>query len=243
MSPETATRTYRGLNLGCGLSPFQSVEGFEWVNLDMVEGSGVDVVHNMTSFPWPFEDGSFDCIVSCHVFEHIPMEYVPWGGRPTDVFVAVMNECWRVLKPGGFMDIEVPTVGGNGAFQDPTHRRFMVPETWDYFSRGIPRIPNTQMKREGVGEGLYLGVYDAVTRVLVGKSEIGPAEREAMIQRMLAELDANGKKSEAQMKHDWGWHRSNIGCVTRFDALVNIVDQTKRRYGYIVLRKPRDGEE
>jgi len=177
------------------------------------------------------------------VFEHIPMEYVDWQGRPTDAFVAVMNECWRVLKPGGFMDIEVPTVGGNGAFQDPTHRRFMVPETWEYFSRGIPKIPNTQSKREGVGEGLHLGAYDAVTRVLLGKSEIGAEERDMMIQRILAELDLNGKKTEAQMKHDWNWHRSNIGCVARFDALVNIVDQTKRRYGYIVLRKPREGEE
>ena len=72
----------------------------------------------------PFKDGAFDGIRAHHVFEHIERQHL----------VGVMNECRRVLKPGGCIDIEMPVFPFWSAMADPTHVSFYVPQTWDYFT-------------------------------------------------------------------------------------------------------------
>ncbi|MCX6694688.1 MAG: class I SAM-dependent methyltransferase [Candidatus Altiarchaeota archaeon] len=79
------------LNLGCGR--FRK-EGF--VNVDWNPAFKPDVVHDLNSFPYPFEDGSFDYIEIYHVLEHLD-----------DVF-KVMKEVDRILKKGGVLRITVP---------------------------------------------------------------------------------------------------------------------------------------
>lgn len=44
----------------------------------------------------------------------------------------IMNECWRVLKMDGILDIVVPTTDGRGAFQDPDHKSFWNRNTFWY---------------------------------------------------------------------------------------------------------------
>ncbi len=48
----------------------------------------------------PFPDEHFDCVISSQVIEHIPDE----GGR-------LLNECTRVLKPGGIFVLGTPDYG------------------------------------------------------------------------------------------------------------------------------------
>ena len=43
------------LHLGCG-----HIIKDGWLNHDIVQLSGVDVVHDLRVFPWPFADGQFD---------------------------------------------------------------------------------------------------------------------------------------------------------------------------------------
>lgn len=45
-----------------------------------------------------------------------------------------MNEMWRVLKPEGVLKGKLPKVGSKGALADPTHKRIIIPETFDYFT-------------------------------------------------------------------------------------------------------------
>jgi hypothetical protein len=49
-----------------------------------------------------------------------------------------MNEIWRILKPGGIVDISVPSTDGRGAFQDPTHVSFWNINSFMYYCQQFP---------------------------------------------------------------------------------------------------------
>jgi GT2 family glycosyltransferase/SAM-dependent methyltransferase len=75
----------------------------------------------------PFADGTIESIIAHHCLEHL-------GGG----FVALMDECWRVLKPGGQFRIIVPLFPSWSAVVDPDHSRFFIADaeghsTFDYF--------------------------------------------------------------------------------------------------------------
>lgn len=107
------------LNLGCGARPTPG-----WVNVDMVGVPGVDVVHDLDAFPWPFEDESVAVIRAFDVFEHVdrPLEFV--------------NECWRILETGHHLIIHTTHWQTENSYTDPTHKRFCTPRTFDYWIRG-----------------------------------------------------------------------------------------------------------
>lgn len=130
------------LDLGSGQSPR---EGFEGV--DVAQAEGVTHVVDLWKFPWPWADNSVDELHCSHFIEHIPMEYVgerhrskdldpvartPHAGK--DLFFAFFDECFRILKHDGSMTVITPAARSNRAFQDPTHRRFIVAETFCYLS-------------------------------------------------------------------------------------------------------------
>jgi hypothetical protein len=52
-----------------------------------------------------------------------------------DMLFAFMDECYRILRPDSWMHVIVPSGRSNRAFQDPTHRRFFMQETFLYFAR------------------------------------------------------------------------------------------------------------
>ena len=62
------------LNIGCGkdIKP-------EFVNLDNVKLPGVNLVHDLDKFPWPFEDNSFEYIRAISVLEHLEDSFVRKG--------------------------------------------------------------------------------------------------------------------------------------------------------------------
>jgi hypothetical protein len=103
------------VELGCG-----KVKRPGFVGLDWDPDSDADIVADVRD-PLPWADGEVDYIVADNLMEHI--------GAP---FGRVMNECWRVLRPGGRMQVIVPRAPHPAAFQDPEHVRFFTPETFDY---------------------------------------------------------------------------------------------------------------
>lgn len=96
----------RCLDLGAAHA---KASGFEGV--DVVQRPGVDVVADLNQ-KWPFEDSSVGVIRAYDFIEHLNDKVHTW------------NEIWRVLAPGGFIFVEVPSSDGRGAFQDPTHVSF-----------------------------------------------------------------------------------------------------------------------
>jgi SAM-dependent methyltransferase len=71
---------------------------------------------------WPFMDDSVGVIKAYHIFEHLRDP------------VHSMNEAYRVLAPGGWLFIEVPSTDGRGAWQDPTHCSFWNQNSIAYYT-------------------------------------------------------------------------------------------------------------
>ena len=101
--------------------------GTDWVKNFRFRGSRGDALYTKTNFlPWhythgdalPFPDNSFDFVFSEHFFEHL------WF----DEAVALMEECRRILRPGGVLRTTVP---------DADLRTDMRPEAVGYPSRKL----------------------------------------------------------------------------------------------------------
>ena len=107
------------LNLGCGKHPKPM-----YTNVDMYELPGVNVVHDLDVLPWPFDTETHDEIVGVDIFEHV------------DDGIGFMNECARILKPGGILNLRTCYWRSQNAFTDPDHKRFPTEETFDYWVKG-----------------------------------------------------------------------------------------------------------
>lgn len=115
---EQPTKIY--LNLGCG-NDYLTHEDYNVINVDLNDAVKCDQVVDLENDTFPWDDNSVDGIVAKHVVEHI------WK---RDRF---MNECWRVLKPGGNMYIETPKAGTHSYWKDPTHVSGWIKETFRYY--------------------------------------------------------------------------------------------------------------
>ena len=104
------------LNLGCG-------DGIkeEWVNLDIFERNGVDVVHDLNKLPLPFDNDKFDVVFCKDVLEHV--KYHP-----------LINDIHRILKSGGLLIIRVPHFTSKSNYGDPTHINQFSAMTFRYFT-------------------------------------------------------------------------------------------------------------
>lgn len=101
------------LNLGCSDSHMRG-----YLNVDLCEPA--DLVVDL-SRPWPWPDDTVEEIKAWDIFEHLPSKKFS------------MDQAYRVLVPGGRLDLFVPTTDGRGAFQDPTHQSFWTPNDLFYF--------------------------------------------------------------------------------------------------------------
>jgi SAM-dependent methyltransferase len=121
---ERAMSFTKHLNVGCGFRPY---DGF--INLDILEWDGVDVVHDLTDLPLPFPDDFFGYIFAAHVLEHIPHR-VP--GIEGEALIAVVNELIRIAEPDALLEVHAPV--GVEAHAVVDHARIIDDitfRTWD----------------------------------------------------------------------------------------------------------------
>jgi SAM-dependent methyltransferase len=130
--------TTKHLDLGCGpvpRNPYQRDELFGVDLSDRVEGGPIRRA-NLVTQPIPFTSHSFDSVSAYDFLEHVPRVLPTPDGQGTRFpFVELMNEIWRVLKPGGLLYAVTPVYPGTAAFQDPTHVNIMTVDTHTYFTR------------------------------------------------------------------------------------------------------------
>jgi len=144
------------LNLGAGDQP---KDGF-W-NVDIHQYGDIDQIVDLRK-RWPWKDGSIEWISASEVAEHLPDP------------IHFMNEAWRVLKPGGYLDMVVPSSDSRAAFQDPTHRSFWNHNSFYYYSVDYPdynqRYPEIKCSfKIKIGESKLDENHEIHTRALCEK--------------------------------------------------------------------------
>jgi len=108
------------LNLGAGNKPVENAINHD-LHLDPLR-PWVSVAWDLNDLPWPWENDSFDLIVACAVFEHL-----------RNTLIETVNECWRILRPGGVLHMKLPYWNSDTAYRDPTHYWRFSLSTCDLF--------------------------------------------------------------------------------------------------------------
>lgn len=110
------------IDLGSGVNKpagYIGIDKWRWLDCDVI----ADIAYGL-----PFRDESVDLIRAKDVMEHL-REIIP-----------IFNECWRVLKPGGVLKVEVPRYPHVDAVKDPTHVSFFAVETFTEYLCGPDRL-------------------------------------------------------------------------------------------------------
>lgn len=108
------------LNLGCG---HRKYEGF--LGVDKYEPA--DMIFDLETFPWPWEDNSIEEVILYHSLEHM--------GQSTSVFLGIVKELYRVCAPDAKITITVPYPRHDCFLADPTHVRAFLPGSFELLSK------------------------------------------------------------------------------------------------------------
>jgi len=133
-SIEKPTLCKKCLNLGSGnaeiVRRFPALAECDITAVDLMD-FGNNVVHDLSIFPWPFENDAFDEILAIDILEHIPD------------CVGAINEMIRVCKPGGHIFVQSPNAAyPKSVWADPEHLRGFAKCSFDYWVRGLPLFQN-----------------------------------------------------------------------------------------------------
>lgn len=107
------------VNFGCGRDRKAG-----YLNVDSVASVQPDLEWNLDRVPYPLPSDYFEEVLAFDVVEHL------------ESLVGFMEECWRILQPGGVIRITTPHFSSANSFRDPTHRRHLSMYSFDYFTVG-----------------------------------------------------------------------------------------------------------
>jgi SAM-dependent methyltransferase len=99
------------LDVGCGANKWPGAVG-----LDISPNTDADVVHDLNSFPYPFEADTFDQVLMQDVLEHV---HEP---------IRVMDELHRICRAGARIQLRTPHFSSMLAYSDPTHTHYFSAE-------------------------------------------------------------------------------------------------------------------
>ncbi|MEB3333466.1 MAG: class I SAM-dependent methyltransferase [Cyanobacteriota bacterium] len=121
------------LDLGCGMSPRNPFRAAisKGIDLNPHEENGI-VACDLSTDKIPFDSNTFDYITAFDFIEHVPRVALVEGGTRYP-FIDLMNEIYRVLKPGGFFFSSTPAYPCKEAFQDPTHTNIITEDTFPLY--------------------------------------------------------------------------------------------------------------
>jgi hypothetical protein len=146
------------LDLGCGFRKSGNI------GIDVAaENTEADLICLLGFDPLPFSNSTVDEVVCRDFLEHIPKAvYSDSRGRLIYPVMQLMDEVWRVLKPGGIFRSWTPMYPHPEVFQDPTHLSAWTIKSMDYFCGGyeaakrIYRIQACFEKIDVREDGFYL---------------------------------------------------------------------------------------
>jgi SAM-dependent methyltransferase len=107
-------RGLKKVDIGGGLNPYP---GYYSIDLRKDANMVADLNDGI-----PLPDNSVGVLNASHIIEHLNDK------------TKIMSEIYRVLAPGGWAFIEVPSTDGRGAFQDPTHVSYWNENCFLYYT-------------------------------------------------------------------------------------------------------------
>jgi hypothetical protein len=146
------------VDLGCGFRKKGSI-GID----SKRDGTEADIVCLLGFDRIPLEDGSADEVVCRDFLEHLPKAVFLESRREFHYpIMYLMDEIWRILKPGGLFTSWTPVFPHPELFQDPTHLSAWTMNSMGYFCGEYPvarRIYGVRACFEKLGvseDGFYL---------------------------------------------------------------------------------------
>ena len=125
------------VDLGCGSNPRNPFQSKRVIGVDIIEvapfrpRSGLEYMRIEPNGRLPFDDNSIDGLTAYDVFEHIPRQ---GGISNSNCFIELMNEIYRVLRPGGIFLTVTTCYPSSSVFPGPTHVNYITPLTHLYFA-------------------------------------------------------------------------------------------------------------
>ena len=123
------------LDIGCNSNPRNPFNASKLYGVDIID---LDTNHfnyhkcNLIYDVLPFSDSSFESVSAYDFLQIVPRNAII-NGTGVFPFIHVMNEIYRVLKPGGIFYAITPGYPRNEAFVDPTSVNFITKKTHTYF--------------------------------------------------------------------------------------------------------------
>lgn len=130
------------LNLGCGRDIKKG-----YVNLDIINNKGVDVIHNLNKFPYPFKENTFEEVICKQVLPIL------------DDIIKVMEEIHRISKPNAVIKIEVPFFSSVGHYTDITYKHAFTTKSFQYFRKDNPLNYYTKARFKVKSKIILYGLY------------------------------------------------------------------------------------
>ena len=112
------------VELGAGM---RTPEGS--IGIDIRPFKGIDYVLDIGKDPLPFRSGTIDEIHADNLYEHLTADQLFFS----------MDECFRVLKPMGFLYIKVPIYGTQAWLIHPDHKMH-----WNRNMVGFFEVPDNE---------------------------------------------------------------------------------------------------
>jgi hypothetical protein len=144
------------LNLGCGA---KHLDGY--LNVDKF--GDPDLQFDLETFPYPWGGNSVAEIEMHHILEHL--------GQQTEIYLKIIQELYRICKPGAKVHITVPHHRSDRFFHDPTHVRVITPVGLSMFSKRL----NQEWQANGKAFtllALYLDVDFELIKITYTSSQV-----------------------------------------------------------------------
>jgi SAM-dependent methyltransferase len=107
----------KSLDIGCGRCKTPGSIG-----IDRIALPGVDIVHDLDQFPWPFASDEFAIIYANHFLEH--------AGH----ILETLGEIHRICQANGRLIVRVPHYASDNFHTDLTHKVAFGYRSFDHFS-------------------------------------------------------------------------------------------------------------
>jgi SAM-dependent methyltransferase len=122
------------VDLGCGFRKNGNL------GIDVTaDGTNADLICRLGFEPIPLDDESADSVYCRDFLEHIPKAYYSESEKKLRYpIIELMNEVWRILKPGGTFTSFTPCYPAPEVHQDPTHLSVWTLQSMPYFCGRYP---------------------------------------------------------------------------------------------------------